>query len=81
MPKLLRDFRCHECSRLTERFIDTQENQIRCPHCGCVATRIIGMPRVDLDGTDPGFPGAYEKWANIREKNTQIKKKRSYAEP
>lgn len=81
MPKLLRDFRCHECGLITERFIDTKENHTKCENCGGVATRIIAIPTVSLDGTDPGFPGAYEKWANIREQNARIKKKRSYAEP
>ena len=40
--------------------------------------RLIGMPRVALDGTDPGFPGAYSKWADVREQNRAVKTKRSY---
>lgn len=81
MPKLLRDFRCHECSRQTERFVDTDINEVRCPHCGGVAIKIIGMPNIALDGTDPGFPGAYEKWAKVREENARVKARRSYKEP
>lgn len=78
MPKLLRDFRCHECSQVSERFVDTEVNETKCPNCGGVAIRIIGMPRVALDGTDPGFPGAYDRWATIREKNAAEKRKKSY---
>ena len=77
----LRDFRCHQCSKMTERYIDATENEVRCPHCGGVAIRIIGMPRVALDGTDPDFPGAYQKWATVREENRRIKGKRSYQKP
>jgi DNA-directed RNA polymerase subunit RPC12/RpoP len=74
----LRDFLCHQCSKTTERYIDATESEVRCPHCGGVAIRIIGMPRVALDGTDPDFPGAYQKWATTREENRRIKGKRSY---
>lgn len=77
----LRDFRCHECSRITERYIDATENEVKCEHCGGVAIRIIGMPRVALDGTDPAFPTAYDKWANIREQNRVVKGRRSYQRP
>jgi hypothetical protein len=60
-----------------ERYIDNNIEQVTC-ECGGLADRIIGMPRVSLDGTDPGFPGAYEKWAKTREDNARIKSKRSY---
>lgn len=75
--KLLRDFRCHSCGKMTERYIETDANEIRC-ECGGIALRIIGMPRIDLDGTDPSFPGAYDRWAKVREDNARIKKARSY---
>jgi hypothetical protein len=38
--------------------------------------KIIGMPRIALDGTDPGFPGAYDRWASIREANAREKNAR-----
>lgn len=73
MGKLLRDFRCHQCSRMTERFIEAEANETRCPHCGGVAIRIIGMPTVKLEGITGAFPGAHDKWARIREDNARIK--------
>ena len=76
--KSLRDFLCDSCGKVEERYIDSCISTIRCD-CGGVANRLIGMPRVALDGTDPGFPGAYDKWARIREDNAKIKAKRSYA--
>lgn len=79
MPKQLRDFLCESCGIEEERFIDSSIRQIVCPECGHTMVRLMGMPKVNLDGTDPGFPGAYDKWARIREDNARIKSKRSYA--
>ena len=77
--RMLRDFCCRSCEIVFERYIDNNIEQVTC-ECGGLADRIIGMPRVSLDGTDPGFPGAYEKWGKMREDNARIKAKRSYAE-
>lgn len=75
MPKLLRDFRCEDCGKEVERFIDVEAHYVPCD-CGGKARKIVGMPRVALDGTDPGFPDAYSRWATIREKNAQQKARR-----
>ena len=77
--KLLRDFECKYCGRTYERYIDSKITQVDC-ECGKKADRIIGMPKVSLDGTDPGFPGAYEKWAKTREQRAEISKRKSYYE-
>ena len=77
--RMLRDFRCRSCDEIFERYIDNNIEQVAC-ECGGLADRIIGMPRVALDGTDPGFPGAYSRWADVREKNAEIKKNKSYYE-
>ena len=77
--RMLRDFCCRSCEIVFERYIDNNIEQVTC-ECGGLAERIIGMPRVSLDGTDPSFPGAYDKWARTREDNARIKAKRSYAE-
>jgi putative FmdB family regulatory protein len=77
MPRLLRDFTCNSCGKQTERFVETSSELVQC-ECGEMAHRIIGMPRVALDGTDPGFPGAYDRWATIRENNAAEKRKKSY---
>ena len=69
------DLKCPDCGKQTERYIS--ETQIPCI-CGKTMYKVIGMPRVALDGTDPGFPGAYDKWASIREKNAAEKRKKSY---
>lgn len=76
--KTLRDFKCDACGKVQERFLGAEVHKVACP-CGGIAHRIIGMPRVALDGTDPDFPGAYERWARVREENRKITAKRSYA--
>ncbi len=77
--RLLRDFVCDKCGTEVERYIDTTIDHLDCV-CGGKMTRIIGMPKVSLDGTDPDFPGAYEKWASVREQRAREAKKRSYYE-
>jgi hypothetical protein len=74
----LRDFLCEHCGIEEERYIETDITQLICPQCGHTMIRLMGMPRVSLDGTDPDFPGAYAKWANVREQNRSVKTKRSY---
>lgn len=70
--KQLFDFHCKHCDDVFERFIDSDIREVEC-ECGEIAVRLIAAPRVVLDGTDPGFPGAYDKWARIREDNARIK--------
>ena len=77
--KLLRDFCCETCGTVQERFNDGETLAVNCA-CGAIANRIIGMPRVALDGTDPSFPGAYDKWARVREDRARQNAKKSYAE-
>ena len=80
MPRLIRDFMCDHCNTEQERYVESDMLTVPCK-CGHDARRIIGMPRVSLDGTDPDFPGAYQKWATTREENRRIKGKRSYQKP
>ncbi len=77
MARMLRDYCCRSCEVVFERFIENNIEQVTC-ECGGLADRMVGMPRVSLDGTDPGFPGAYSRWADVRERNARIKSKRSY---
>jgi len=47
--------------------IDDRKNPIKC-RCGREAQYKISAPSIHLDGTDPGFPDAHEKWADRHEK-------------
>lgn len=74
--KLLRDFKCSVCDDTVERYVDSETVEIPCK-CGETAHRIIGMPTVALDGTDPAFPSAWDKWARTREQNHKHSAKRN----
>jgi putative FmdB family regulatory protein len=73
----MRDFVCSHCGYSVEKYVDDDYNAIECPECQGTAHRVISMPRVNLDGTDSGFPGAYDRWARIREENARIRAKRA----
>lgn len=66
------DFCCGSCGKVFERLVDSEYRTVEC-ECSGTATRLVGMPTVRLDGTDPSFPGAYDRWARIREDNARIK--------
>lgn len=65
--RILRDYRCAE-GHITERFIDDSTELVECKTCSKPAHKTLGFGTIILDGTDPSFPGAYEKWATVREK-------------
>ena len=70
--KLLRDFHCDFCGETSEKYIDSETRQTTCA-CGETANRVIGMPRVALEGITGAFPGAHSRWADIREANARQK--------
>lgn len=76
MPKLLREFHCGSCNARSERFIDTSVTSIPC-ECGGIAQKVISLPTVSLEGITGSFPGAYDRWARIREDNAKINAKRA----
>jgi hypothetical protein len=59
------EFKCSE-EHITESLVDYETNIISCS-CGKVANRIISPVRVRLDGTDPIYVSAYDKWAKRHE--------------
>ena len=65
MSRRMYDFQCEE-EHITEGYVDYETNIISCS-CGKVANRIISPVRVSLDGTDPIYVSAYDKWAKRHE--------------
>jgi hypothetical protein len=59
------DFKCSE-EHITEGYVAYETTAISCS-CGKVANRIISPVRVSLDGTDPNFVAAYDRWAKRHE--------------
>mgnify|MGYP000414472059 CR=1 FL=1 len=47
--RLLRDFFCDHCNTETERYVDSDTKFVSCT-CGYDARRVIGMPRIALEG-------------------------------
>ncbi len=58
---ILFDFKCPN-GHVEESLVEADTNTSTCS-CGLSARRVISPVRSKLDGTDPGFPGAYDKWA------------------
>ena len=57
---ILYDFKRPD-GRVVERLVPRDTTNIVCDD-GTIATRVISPVRGYCDGTDPGFPGAYDKW-------------------
>jgi putative FmdB family regulatory protein len=68
MSLLLFDFECCDCSYASEELVKSSVHTLPCPECGGALVRQISPVRSRLDGTDPGFPDAYDKWARDHEK-------------
>jgi hypothetical protein len=65
MARRLYDFQC-EAGHITEGFVDYETTTVSC-NCGNVANRIISPVRISLDGTDPIYVSAYDRWAKRHE--------------
>ena len=66
-----------ECSKhgVFEGIVDERNRQKACPDCNTNAPRLISAPRVALDGTDPDFPDAYDRWEKKRNQKQKIEEK------
>ena len=58
---ILYDFKC-PLGHVSEQLVDRDSAHSACP-CGNQAERVISPIRFKCDGTDSGFPDAYDKWA------------------
>jgi putative FmdB family regulatory protein len=73
----LYEYECASCGIFEEfRNIDEREKSIACPDCGKRAYYRISAPRIKLDGCDPSFPGAYQKWAKKREAKMKVERQK-----
>lgn len=73
------DFHCDDCGTEVEKLTKSDVFGITCD-CGGLMKRQLSMPMVKLDGTNPDFPGAYDKWARDRIKRAEQHRKKSYYE-
>ena len=62
MSKLLFfGFRCC-CGNVFDDLVKPDVHSAPCPECGKDGKRLVSTPTIGLSGTDPDFPGAYDKW-------------------
>lgn len=63
------DYECTKCGLVFEEMTEKSSTEnVPCRSCEGKTTRLIGAPCLDWAhmGTDPGFPGAYAKWAKAK---------------
>lgn len=77
--KRMFDFHCSSCDKTIEELTALETEFILC-RCGEPAYRVISTPNIVLDGISGDFPGAADRWANIREQRAKILHKKSYFE-
>ena len=78
MARRIFEFRCED-GHITERYIGYETTIVDCEVCNKEATRIISMPQIVLDGSDPVFVSAHDKWARNHEQAAKIERKRNEA--
>lgn len=69
------DFRCLSCGEVTEEFVKPDVLETTCPICNCPTRRKVSAPTIALSGTDPAFPGAYDKWERTQKQKRETEKK------
>lgn len=74
--KTLRDFQCNDCGSVFEAYAGHDTHVLECRDCHGKARRLIGTPRIKLEGVTGAFPTAHDRWAKIREDNARIKARR-----
>lgn len=70
------EFVCSE-GHVTERYINEHVSTTICDNCCNEASKIISTPRICLDGTDPVFVAAADRWAKRHEEASRLAHKRN----
>lgn len=74
------EFKCDKCGDTVDKLTSCLTPSIDCTICGGVMQKQFSMPNIQLDGTDPSLPGAYDRWARVRKQDAAIQRKKSYYE-
>lgn len=69
------DFLCPDCGAKMEKLTKSDVVAITCD-CGGLMQKQLSAPPVRLDGTDPSLPGAYDRWARVREQHAKVMAKK-----
>jgi len=62
------DVQCESCGHTWEDMANKVGDVFKCTKCGNRAKTVISRCNFKLDGTDPGFPTAYDQWATRHER-------------
>lgn len=65
---ILYDFNCPKHGRF-ERMAPSGAKVAECPECGAVCRKVLTVPKFHLDGTDPAYSTAWDKWARDHERS------------
>lgn len=68
------DYIC-ECGKEFEALQRMDDRMTATCDCGEQARMVISPVRCSLDGTDPDFPGEYQKWERKRKQHMSIERK------
>lgn len=70
------DLVCRTCGYMFEELLSDPAQTAPCLECGSQAETVVSPVRIALDGTDPGFPRAWEQWAKMREQKMKQEQKK-----
>jgi len=62
------DIKCQTCGFTWEGMANNTDDAFQCLKCSDLAKPVISACNFKLDGTDPGFPTAYEQWGRSHER-------------
>lgn len=73
----LYEYKCGHCDHSYSQFRCVAERAgSECPHCGSIADKVISRTTFHLNGADPGFPTASDKWERRHEHGNMSELKR-----
>lgn len=70
---ILYEFKCEDCEHTFEVLtaLESRHQIEPCPKCGYDSRMVISPVRSQLDGTDPAFSTAWDRWARIHEQEAK----------
>lgn len=75
--KVLLDYTCESCGKVTEFYNDPSVQLHTCPNCGSTAHKKLPAPRFALKmGVDRSFPTMAAKWDKTHDQQYKLEKKR-----
>lgn len=64
---VINDYKCPN-GHIEEYYLSSTAKVTTC-HCGAEATKVVATPKILLNGSDSGFPGAHDRWLREHERH------------